>query len=154
MARFRSSIHGRLSLFITAFVLIIVSIAIGACVSLKIADQKTDELAHKWFAGALILGELADRLSEFRLAETYRALALYPKKRAEAELLAEEHAKVIEELQNDYVTLLAEEGAATSIVPVRVAWKAFRASHDTWIKLDTDGVTFDEPARYDSSLHR
>jgi diguanylate cyclase (GGDEF)-like protein len=152
MARFRSSIHGQLSLFIATFLLIIVSMAIGATISLKVADQKTDELAHKWFAGAVILGELADRISEFRLDETYRAIALYPKTRAEAALLADEHRKTIEELQDDYVTLLADEGATTSMVPVRVAWKAYEAAHDTWIKADIDGVPVDEPARYDSSL--
>ena len=100
-----------------------------------------------------MLGELADRLSEFRLAETYRAVALYPKTRAEAESLAEEQRHVIEKLQDEYVTLLGDKDAHASIVPVRVAWRAYEAAHDAWITADIDGA-FNEPARHDSSLHR
>ena len=153
MPRFRASIQGQLSFFTGTFLAIILGLVFASNIGLQMADQKTDELNRTWFAGTVALGELADRLSEFRIAEGYRALAATVERREQAELLADEHRRTIEELQVEYTTLLAGRGANAHMEEVRATWKAFEAAHDAWIKEDIAG-DLDNPAHYGSDLHR
>src|ERR1700733_4011268 len=109
MTSFKPSIRARLSLFIMAFVVLVIGSAASTIVALRIVNLQTKELDQKWLAGSAMLGELADQLSEHRIAETYRALAPDSKARAEAELLALEHRRAIQDLQNEYVRLLGKD---------------------------------------------
>jgi hypothetical protein len=153
MSRFKSSIRAQLTLFTVVFVMIVAGLAAGTVLSLRSADRKTDELSQKWLAGTAMLGELSDRVSEFRIAEAYRALAADQPAQAEAELLAGEHRNAIEQLESDYVTLLGGKGPSADMDSFRAAWKAYQADHDAWIKADTKG-TIDDPARYRSTSHQ
>jgi diguanylate cyclase (GGDEF)-like protein len=153
MTPFKFSIRARLLLFITAFVVLVLGSAASTVVALKVVDLKTEELDQKWLAGTVVLGELADQISEYRLAETYRALASDPKTRAEAELLANQHRRAIENGQDEYVTLLGSQIQNVDIDSFRAAWSAYHTEHEVWVRADADGV-LEDPARYDSPLHR
>ncbi len=153
MGRFKSSIRARLTLFTAMFVLIVVGLAGGATLSLRAADQQTQELDQKWLTGTAILGELADRISEYRIAEGYRALAPDVQTRADAELLADEHRGAIERLESEYAGLLGRENANADFNALRRAWSAYSAEHDVWVRADVDGA-IDGPARYGSKSHQ
>src|SRR5258707_655419 len=104
--RLNLSIGARLTLFVAAFVALVIVLASVTAISLRVIDQSTEAIDHKWLAGTQMLGEMSDQISEFRIAETYRALAIDKRSMAEAELLADQHRGVIEDLQKEYTALL------------------------------------------------
>ncbi len=153
MTRFPLSIHAQLTLFVGAFVAIVLGLAAVATFSLKAIDAKTEQIDQKWLAGTRLLGELSDRISEFRIAEAYRALARDAASRAEAERLAGEHRRVIEALQNEYVALFHGDGRGLDVETFRTALTAYLAEHDAWLKSDPEGLSGD-PARHGGTLHK
>jgi diguanylate cyclase (GGDEF)-like protein len=153
MYRFKSSIRARLTLFTAVFVMIVVGLATGTVLSLLSADRMTEELDRKWFTGTAMLGELSDRISEFRVAETYRALATDAKTVAHAEVLADEHRGVIEQLQNEYATLVGGDIPVATGDSARAAWNTYHAAHDAWVTASTSGAG-DDPTHYAVTSHQ
>src|SRR3569833_1452225 len=112
VVRFQSSIGMRLMLLMSVFVAIIVTIAVVSAVMLTMLDRDTEAQEHKWFTSNRILGELADRVSEFRIAETYRALNTNPATLQDDDAAATVHRNVIESLQQDYAAIMGDAEAA------------------------------------------
>lgn len=150
MFRFRHSLRAQLTLFVAALVAIIVVLSVLATISLITIRGKVEAVDRKWLASTQLLGEWTDRISEFRLAETYRALATDAKSRDAAEELAGEHRRAIAELQAEYVRL--HGGDLLDLVPLRTAWNAYFVAHDAWVKADSDGLQ-DDQAQANSRLH-
>jgi diguanylate cyclase (GGDEF)-like protein len=140
MTRFRFSIRARLTLFIIAFVTIIVAVAVSGVLTLRAVDLKTKEIDQKWLAATATLAEMADRISEYRIAEGYRALAPGPSGRAEAEVLADGHRREIQILQNSYAALLGVDAQSADLESFRTAWNAYSTEHDAWVQSDFEGV--------------
>jgi diguanylate cyclase (GGDEF)-like protein len=140
MTRFRFSIRARLTLFIMAFVTIIVGDAVSGVLTLRSVDLKTKEIDQKWLAATATLAEIADQISEYRIAEGYRALAPEPSGRAEAEVLADGHRREIQTLQNRYVALLGEDVQSAALDSFRTAWNAYSTAHDAWVQSDIAGA--------------
>ena len=92
------SIGAQLTLFVISLVAIILGVSITGALGLSAVDLKTREIDQKWLVATAMLAEIADRISEYRIAEGYRALASGPEGRAEAELLANDHRLAIERL--------------------------------------------------------
>ena len=136
-----------------AFVVIVVGVAVSAVLALRSVDLKTKEIDQKWLAATAMLAEMADRISEYRIAEGYRALAPGPKARAEADLLADGHRRVIQSLQNKYATLLSNSVQRADLDSFRTAWHAYYTEHDAWVQAEPDGALGDL-ARYNKSLQR
>jgi diguanylate cyclase (GGDEF)-like protein len=153
LSPFKSSIRARLTLFTAVFVAIVIGLAMGAIISLKSADRMTEELDQKWLTGTAMLGELSDRISEFRIAETYRGLATDAKMVAYAEVLADEHRDVIEKVQNEYATLVGGDIPVATGDSARAAWNAYHAAHDAWVAADTNG-THEDPTHYAATSHQ
>jgi diguanylate cyclase (GGDEF)-like protein len=153
MTRFTFSIRARLTLFVMAFVIIVIGLAVSGVLGLRSVDLTTKEIDQKWFAATAVLAEIADRISEYRITEGYRALALGPTDRAEAELLADAHRREIQNLQNKYSSLLGSDTPNAELRSFRAAWRAYYTEHDAWVKADADG-TLDDPARSNSSLQQ
>src|SRR6202042_1512544 len=109
MTRFRFSIRTRLTLFIMAFVTIVIGVAISGVLTLRSVDLKTKEIDQKWLAATAMLAEIADRISEYRIAEGYWALAPGPKDREEAEVLADSHRREIQKLGTRYKRVLGDD---------------------------------------------
>jgi diguanylate cyclase (GGDEF)-like protein len=100
-----------------------------------------------------VLGELSDQVSEFRLAETYRALSADSETKAQAEALADEHRAIIDRLEKDYATLLGGKPPNADMGSFRRAWNLYLAAHNSWVIADIDG-TLDDRARYGSTLYQ
>jgi diguanylate cyclase (GGDEF)-like protein len=153
MTRITFSIRARLTLFIMAFVAIVVGVAVSGVLAVKSVDLKTKEIDQKWLAATAMLAEMADRISEYRIAEGYRALAQGPKGRAEADLLADGHRREIQNLQNKYTALVSNRVQRADLESFRIAWKAYYTEHDAWVQAETAG-TLAGPARYEQSLQQ
>jgi diguanylate cyclase (GGDEF)-like protein len=153
MTRFRFSIRARLTLFIVAFVTIVVGVAISGVLTLRSADLKTKEIDQKWLAATATLAEIADRISEYRIAEGYRALAAGASARAEAEVLADGHRREIQTLQNGYATLLGDDAQSPELEAFRTAWIAYSTEHDAWVQSDVDGAP-ENTQRHNQLLQR
>jgi len=136
MTSFRFSLQAQLALFIGAFVAIVLGLAILSAQSLRSVDAKTDALASKWIEGTRILGELSDRISEFRIAETYRALANSDDERIAAEQRALDNRLIIEELHHDYFALFAEP--RPDLTKFHDALATYLAAHDAWMVREPD----------------
>jgi diguanylate cyclase (GGDEF)-like protein len=147
-----SSLHGRISALIGLFALMLVGLSTVAATGLLAIDKRAESINDKWLSGTRILGELSDRISEFRIAEAYRALAADQPSIAAAESLAMEHQGIIEDLQGEYLALLHGDSPPADMAPVRSALDAYFAGHRAWLVDDSDGA-FDDPARLNSSLH-
>jgi diguanylate cyclase (GGDEF)-like protein len=143
MTFFTSSIRARTTLFILGFVAIVVGLAVSGELVLKSVGAKTEEIDQKWLAGMATLAEIGDSVSEYRIAEGYRVLASGSKARADAELLADEHRRVIQNLQNAYATLLGSHAQIADLVLFRTAWTAYYTQHDAWVRANEDGAPSD-----------
>jgi diguanylate cyclase (GGDEF)-like protein len=153
MTIFTSSIRARTTLFIVAFVAIVVGLAMSGELVLKSVGIKTKEIDQKWLAGMAILAEISDSVAEYRIAEGYRALASEPKARADAELLAAERRRVILNLENAYTTLLGSHARIADLVSFRTAWAAYYMQHDAWARAQGGG-TSDDAAIYRGTLQQ
>jgi diguanylate cyclase (GGDEF)-like protein len=153
MTRFRFSIRARLTLFIMAFVTIVVGVAVSGVLTLRSVDLKTKEIDQKWLAATATLAEIADRISEYRIAEGYRALAPGPSGREEAEVLANGHRREIQKLQNSYVTLLGDDAQSADLDSFRTAWNAYSTEHDAWVQSDFEGA-LENAERHNQLLQR
>jgi diguanylate cyclase (GGDEF)-like protein len=153
MTRFRFSIRARLTLFIMAFVTIVVGMAASGVLTLRSVDLKTKEIDRKWLAATAMLAEIADRISEYRIAEGYRALAPGPSGRAEAEVLADRHRLEIQTLQNSYVALLGHDVQSADLDSFRTAWNAYSTEHDAWVQSGIDGA-LEDAERHKQLLQR
>jgi diguanylate cyclase (GGDEF)-like protein len=151
MTRFRFSIRTRLTFFIMAFVAIVIGVAVSGVLGLRFVDLRTKEIDQKWLAATAMLAEIADRISEYRIAESYRALAPGLKGRAEAELLADGHRREIQNLQNRYTALLGNRAQTADLASFRTAWHAYYTEHDAWVQSEAEGAPKD-PDRHNQSL--
>jgi diguanylate cyclase (GGDEF)-like protein len=148
----KTSIQTRFTVFILALVAMMMALAIAAVVSLATVEEKFESVDEKWLASTGMLGELADRLSEFRLAETYRALAVTEADRVEAERLAMDHRAAIGTIFGNYLRLNSEIGGG-DLKRVISTWNDYLKVHDQWIRNDRTGE-FKDPARYKSLMHQ
>jgi len=122
MARFNLSVHAHLTVIVAALVAIVIGLSAVAATSLIIIDGKAEAVDQKWLASTELLGEWSDRISEFRLAETYRAIANTAEARAAAEQLADEHRGVIASLKVENLKL--HGGNTAELAAFGSAWTA------------------------------
>jgi len=151
MSRSHSSLSAQLTLCVAVFAVILIGVVAAGAISLHAADREAQALEGHWMAGTAILGELSDQLSEFRIAEEYRALAPDAETREQAELLASEHKSEIEELLSQFANLRGP-AAGADLDPFRGAWEAYEAEHADWLIRDPEGAQ-DDAARYGSASH-
>jgi len=153
VTRVKLTIRAQLMLYTIGFVVLVVGVAAIEVLSLKSVNRVLQEIDHKWLAATAILGELDSRISTYRIAEGYRALAQDSRKREEAESLANKASRDVEDLRNKYATLVGSQSPTVDLASFLAAWKAYQVEHNTWIKADVDG-TLDGPAEYSGALSR
>lgn len=151
MASIRFSLQAQLSLFIGAFLAIVLGLAVLSAQSLRAVYGRTDALASKWIEATRLLGDLADSISEFRIAETYRALADTEEELVAAERRATKGRLRIEELQKNYYALFRAE-PRPDLAKFRDALAAYLAAHDDWMARQPDLSTI-RAARSANALH-
>lgn len=153
MASLKRSIRARLTVIITVFVLMLLTLGAIATAGLLSLDQKVEANDRKWLVGTRLLGELSDQLSEFRMAETFRALSADTESLTVAEALAEGHRKAISDLQDDYAAHLGADDHVGDLESVRRAVQAYLDAHDAWVSRGPGGEVGDK-ALINSPLHR
>jgi diguanylate cyclase (GGDEF)-like protein len=136
MKRLRITLQTQLTLFAVAFLTISIGLAALSVVSLRLVDAKAEALDVKWLAATRALGELSDRISEFRIAETYRVLADDAEARARADGLAAEHRRIIEALQQEHLALFPGDDSRFDLTRFRKALASYLAAHDEWVRRD------------------
>jgi diguanylate cyclase (GGDEF)-like protein len=152
MAGLKTSIRARLTAIIAVFVLMLTSLGLITTAGLLSIDERTEAIDQKWLAGTRILGELSDRISEFRIAETYRATT-DAKAAADADALANQHRKIIGELQVEYTGLLDSDRGVADLDSLHRSVQAYFTAHDAWVDADPNGQ-FSGPASLNSPLHQ
>ena len=148
----RLSIRGRLTAYIGGLVILVLVVACTAIVALSMVDRNAQAVNQKWLAGTRILGELGGQVSEFRLAETYRALAGDAPAAANAETAAADHRAAIDDLVARYVATIGAGRPKSDVMAFMGAWKDYLVVHDAWLRADVYGRTRNL-ARSNSSLH-
>ncbi|WP_337271452.1 MCP four helix bundle domain-containing protein [Oryzifoliimicrobium ureilyticus] len=148
----KTSIQERFSYIVLVQFAVVMALAVSAIASLMSVNQKFEDVDQKWLATTGMLGELADRISEFRLAETYRALANTAETRAAAEKLASDQSAAIGAILRDYVKLNSATGSR-DVADIQAAWSVYLSKHREWVASDETGA-IDEPALYKSALHQ
>ena len=149
---FNLSIRSRLTAYIGIFAFLVLAVASTAIVALSSVDRDAESVNQKWLAGTRILGELGDRVSEFRLAETYRALAADAAAAAAAEEMAIAHRNAIEDLVPKYISTVGADQPEGDVLAFTAAWRDYLIVHDAWLRADVYGRTRNL-ARSNSSLH-
>ena len=149
---FNLSIRSRLTAYISVFVLLVLGVAATAIVALNAVNRDAEAVNEKWLAGTRILGELGDRVSEFRLAETYRALAADLNASADAEHVADQHREAIDNLVDRYVATVGADRPEGDVATFKGAWQDYLIVHDAWLRADVYGRTRNL-AKSNNSLH-
>lgn len=146
------SIKTKLTLSIGAFFVLVVLIAVSAEVGLGRLTNSTSLITDRWLAATQILGEVSDQISEFRLAETYRALARNPQEAINAEDDASNHQRRVDKLLGDYVALVGSNRFRPEVRTIEATWTSYKAQHAAWVTEDA-ALQRDDPARPDSPQH-
>jgi diguanylate cyclase (GGDEF)-like protein len=152
MSERKSSIRRQLTAYTGGFVLLVLGLAGASSAILALNERQTAYMDKRLFAGTTILGELSYQLSEFRIAEGYRALATTANDRASAEASANEHRQVIETLQREYAALPGNHPQA-ELDKFRGAWQSYQAEHNKWVAADAAG-SVGGPAQFGNETER
>ena len=137
------SIRARLTVLFGLFFVLLLALAGFAVVQANSIRQISTSLDVRWLPGTGELGEVADSLSEFRLAETYRMLADNPVAKAAAEALAEKRRATIDGLVDKYGAETAGAEQSSVLGAFRSTWAAYLRDHDAWIAGNDTGATRD-----------
>ena len=130
---FSASIRNSIVAFTLFFLSLMIAVGGTAIVGFRSVDQNAALLHQRWLGGARILGEISDRISEFHLAETYRALAKDSQGRSRADRLADEHRTAVRALLEEYAGLAEAQKPAADRERFEQAWSAYMAQHDAWV---------------------
>lgn len=136
---FALSLRTRLTLYVSAFMLLLLAVSAVAGWSLIKVQQRTYDLAAKWLTETRQIGELGDSLQEFRLAELSYAAAKKEEAREAAQDELTEHGDIINQSIADLRKLRAKDIAenaedAELIEMVAATWSDYYFSHLLWIK--------------------
>jgi len=130
--------------------MIVLGLSLTTANGLFSIDAKTEILENESLPELQLLGWLSHDVGEFRLAETYRALAKDAEARRAAARFAEEYRIRIAQLENSLMTM--NKASAPRLIPFQNAWRALLSDYDQWVAADVDGLV-DGPAQLDSKHH-
>ena len=136
-------IRTRLAILFGLFFALLLVLAAFAIIQVNSIQQIATVMDERWLPGTAELGEVADSLSEFRLAETYRMLADNPVAKAAAEALAEKRRATINGLVGKYGAETAGPEQSSVLGAFRSTWAAYLRDHDAWIAGNDTGATRD-----------
>jgi PAS domain S-box-containing protein len=151
MARIRFPILLQFMVYIGIFLLLIIGLASITVVALRTADRNTIELDQKWLEDTTLLVNVDYDISQFRLAETQRALATNEKDRVAAETTADEQRQIVSGLITQYERLQGNGGASPAFQAFWNAWASYQIAHDAWPSTEGAGL-IDDPAYVGSTL--
>ncbi len=146
------SIRTQLTAFIGLFVVLVIAVAVAATVGVAAVGRDAAVIKDRWLEGTRVLNELNRHVSEFRLAETDRALTSDARAAADAETKASAERQAVEATFKDYVGIVGEEVSRGELDEFRSLWDDYVLVHDAWIRADAYRHV-GNVARSNSSLH-
>ncbi|MDX7953776.1 EAL domain-containing protein [Lichenihabitans sp. Uapishka_5] len=147
------SIRIRLTASIAALLAIFTVVSATAVVSLIRIDRQIETVDRKWLAGTQLLGDLKNTISEFRVAEGYRFLAMDQPGVIQAEFLAERQATVVGELIGRFRPVAEEVDMVEDFRRFEATWRDLLDNHRAWID-EAAGDQMTKPMGYGSTLQR
>ena len=133
-----SSVRARLISYYLLSVALLIGVSVYALLQMAALDRLTESLDRKWVVGTRVLGEMADLLSETRLAETHLALAADQEQTDQALAEADEFMKAIAEQRAAYGLLHKTEEELSLLGTFDRDWSTWAAEHRAWISLPHD----------------
>jgi diguanylate cyclase (GGDEF)-like protein len=119
-------------------VALLIGVSVYALFQMTALDRLTEALDRKWVAGTRVLGEMADLITEVRLAETHLALASDQVQTDRALAAADRYTNAIVKARAAYAALEKTEQEQGLLRTFDQDWGAWAAEHDAWIALPHD----------------
>jgi diguanylate cyclase (GGDEF)-like protein len=141
-----SSVRARLISYYLLSVALLIGVSVYALVQMLALDRLTESLDRKWVVGTRVLGEMADLLSETRLAETLLALATDQEQTDRALASAEGYMNEMAEQRAAYGMLDKTEEEQSLLATFDRDWRTWAAEHRAWVALPHDSRLAASPA--------
>lgn len=141
-----TSVRGRLTSYYLLSVALLIGISVYALVQMAALDQLTKSLDRRWVVGTRVLGEMADLLSETRLAETFLALATDQEQTDRALAAADGYMRSIGYQRAAYGMLDKTDEELSLLKTFDQEWGTWAAEHRAWIALGHDRRLAASPA--------
>jgi diguanylate cyclase (GGDEF)-like protein len=128
-----ASIRTKMTLFVSAFLgmlLIVIAVAVFGLIGV---DRATHALNRKWLAETRLLGEMSDQISELRLFELCFAAAKSDTLRSMAAVEMKEHRISAETIAKKVAASRGSTGAHRNIAGFTNAANAYFLAHDRWL---------------------
>lgn len=145
------SLRVRLTASIAALLTIFAAVSVTAIVSLVTIDRQIETINRKWLAGTQLLGDLKTTISEFRVAEGYRFLAVDGPGVIQAEFLAERQITIVDGLIDRFARMARDVDMVDDFGQFEAAWRNLLAKHRAWID-EAGGEQMTKPMGYGSPL--
>ncbi|MCZ8548623.1 EAL domain-containing protein [Mesorhizobium qingshengii] len=133
-----SSVRARLVSYYLLSVALLVGVSGYALVQMLVLDRLTESLDRKWVVGTRLLGEMADLLSETRLAETRLVLAADQEQADQALAAAEGYMLSVAYQRAAYGLLDKTDEGLSLLSTFDRTWNTWAAEHRAWISLPDD----------------
>ncbi|PTE08170.1 putative bifunctional diguanylate cyclase/phosphodiesterase [Mesorhizobium helmanticense] len=133
-----SSVRARLISYYLLSVAILIGVSSYALVQMLALDRLTETLDRKWVVGTRLLGEMADLLSETRLAETRLALATDQDQTDRALAAADGYIVSIGYQRTAYGLLDKTQEELGLLAIFDREWSTWAAEHRAWAALSHD----------------
>jgi diguanylate cyclase (GGDEF)-like protein len=141
-----SSVRVKLISYYLLSVALLIGVSVYALVQMLSLDRLTESLDRKWVGRTRVLGEMADLISETRLAETRLAFATDQEQTDQALAAADEYMKAIAEQRAAYGPLHKTEEELRLLATFDRDWSIWAAEHRAWIALPHDRRLAASPA--------
>lgn len=135
-----SSVSTRFTILIVGLLLILIFVAGVSIIGLTFVNNNAQRITDRWLNGTQILGQVSGQVSEFRIAESYRVLAIEPNYESEADALANHHRDTITFLLDRYTSVVGRELPKAEFEVFTRAWSEYLGGHDRWVASDADAV--------------
>ncbi|MBZ9675659.1 putative bifunctional diguanylate cyclase/phosphodiesterase [Mesorhizobium sp. ES1-1] len=141
-----SSVRARLISYYLLSVALLVGVSVYALIQMLALDRLTESLDRRWIVGTRVLGEMADLLSETRLAETRLALAMDQQTTDKAVADADGFLTSLGYQRAAYGLLHKTEEEQRLLATFDSAWDNWVAQHRAWLALPPDQRLATSPA--------
>lgn len=146
------SVSTRITIFVVGISVILIFLAVVSIVGLTFVNNNAQHITNRWLTGTQILGQVSGEVSEFRIAESYRVLAIEPNYESEADALANHYRDTITFLLDRYRSVVGPELPEAEFEAFVTAWDRYLSGHDRWVASDADAAQ-DSPALAGSELN-
>ena len=128
-----NSIKASLTLFVAGVLVLLVVVSTLAVVGLVSVEHHLEAINQKWVSETQALGDLRSALSEFRVAEQYRAQSTDEPTAWQAEFLARQQATTIDALVERMGQRARDERMIDDLASFGTKWRTYLEEHRRWV---------------------